>query len=308
MILTDKQIANTMRVAGWPENELETGIAVCLAESSGNTEALNASGAAGLWQILRRVHTELFAIYQWDDPVDNAKMALSVFSAAGNSWHPWTTYNSGSYLRYINRAKEAIMTSVKPPAPLYAGPPHYYSAGDNAPYNRVVIHSAVTPCIPGESVNIAALFRNGNVEGSAHYTIDPTETRQAAWDHVICWHAPPNQHSLGIEMADTPGPVPNDPPGSAKWKAAKRSWRWIRPNQQRMLKRTAHLTAHLCAAYDIPPVFLTVKDLHAGKRGVTTHANVSKTWHESTHWDPGFWPRRAFMFMVMRHYNKLVKK
>lgn len=184
------------------------------------------------------------------------------------------------------------------PSPTYVGPPAHSSGTGNKPINRIVIHSTVSPCAPGWAQRIARYFMGASAGGSAHYVTDPDETIQAAYDDVVCWHAPPNDGSLGIEMCDTPGPVPNDKPWSAAWKAARRAWRWRKPEQQKMLARTAVLTAELCLAYDVPPWFRTPAQLRAGKHGVTTHANVSKAFGQSTHWDPGFWPRRRFMRMV----------
>ena len=197
--------------------------------------------------------------------------------------------------------------TVQPPSPKYLGPAAHTSAGDNKPINRIVIHSTVSACKPGGAEEIAAYFRSPKSGGSAHYVVDPAAEVQVVYDGVIAWHAPPNPNSLGIEMCDTPGPVPNDPPGSARFKAAKRAWRWVQPNQQAMLKRTARLTAQLCAAYDVPTRFLSIDDLKAGKHGITTHNNVSQAFHQSTHWDPGFWPRRRFMRLVRKYHAELAK-
>ena len=198
--------------------------------------------------------------------------------------------------------------TIKPPAPPYLGPPDKSSTGLNAPINRVVIHSTVSPCEPGGARNIAAYFRSPSAGGSAHYIVDPEETVQSAYDSVIAWHAPPNSRSLGIEMCDIPGPVPGDARGTARWKALKRSWRWARPNQRKMLERTARVTARLCLAYDVPIEFVTAAGLRAGKRGITTHHLVSQAWGQSTHWDPGWWPRRKFMRLVRKRAAELRAK
>ena len=197
------------------------------------------------------------------------------------------------------------MTNVQAPAPPYLGPPAHFSPGDNKPIHRVVIHSTVSDCKPGGARATAAYFRSQGAGGSAHYAVDPGEVVQAAYDSVVAWHAPPNQHSLGIEMCDRPGPVPDDPPGSARRKALRRSWRWVQPSQRAMLDRTARLTAQLCLAYDVPIQWIGVERLRAGERGITSHANVSQAWHQSTHWDPGWWPRRRFMRLVRAHAKEL---
>lgn len=191
------------------------------------------------------------------------------------------------------------------PNPRYIGPPDKKSDGSNKPIKRVVIHSTVSPCEPGGAENIAQYFKGPSAGGSAHYVVDPKVVIQSAYDSVIAWHAPPNQYSLGIEMCDIPGPVPNAKRGTAAYKAAKRSWRWTRPNQREMLRRTARLTAQLCLAYDIPIQWLTPYKLRLGTRGITSHNNVSTAFKQSTHWDPGFWPRRWFMRMVREEAKKI---
>jgi hypothetical protein len=131
---------------------------------------------------------------------------------------------------------------------------------------------------------------------------------QVVGDHTIAWHAPPNAHSFGIEMCDIPGPLPGDHWVRALWRAARRTWRWRRPEQQAMLHVTAQLTARLCGAYGIPAQYLTPRQLRAGRHGVTTHNNVSRAWGQSTHWDPGFWPRRRFMRLVRDYLHQLQKE
>lgn len=198
--------------------------------------------------------------------------------------------------------------TIKPPKLRDEGPAAHTSPGSNLPIDRIVIHSTVSPCVEGGAKAVARYFRTPTAGGSAHTIIDPGEAVQVVPDTVIAWHAPPNPRSLGNEMCDIPGPVPNDPPGSAARKAAKRAWRWARPEQMRMLNRTARLTARQCLAYDVPVRWVGKADLRAGgpnARGITTHAVVSQAFGQSTHWDPGFWPRRVFMAMVRKHAKRI---
>lgn len=204
-------------------------------------------------------------------------------------------------------AAAGLAAAFSPPSPPFIGPPRHHGPRSNKPIHRVVIHSTVSPCEPGGARNIARYFISTDRYASAHYITDPAETIQGLYDSFVGYAAPPNEHTLHIEMCDVPGPVPSDPPGSARFKALKRAWRWVRPNQRQMLKRTARLTAELCLAYDVPVVFLSVGALKAGRRGITTHANVSAAWRQSTHWDPGFWPRRRFMRMVRREVRAIRK-
>lgn len=199
---------------------------------------------------------------------------------------------------------------IRPPAPPhpFGGVPANHSGTGNKPIRRVVVHSAVTPCEPGRARQLAEWNAEGSTGGSWHYSTDPVDTFQCSWDSFVCWHAPPNDGSLGVEMADTPGPRPAAKPRSRLWWNLRKVWRWRSRNHRAMLRRTAHLVAHLCLAYDLPLEFLTVAKLRAGRRGWTVHANVSKAFHQSEHWDPGWWPRRRFARLVKRAARDLQER
>lgn len=186
------------------------------------------------------------------------------------------------------------MAKYTAPAPRYAGPAAHSTPGNNKPIHRIVLHSTVSPCEPGGAQAIARYFHSKKAGGSAHYVVDPGEVVQVVYDNVIAWHAPPNQHSLGIEMCDMPNA------GTAK--------RWADANHKAMFKRTARLVAELCLAYEVPPYYVGVGRLKRGARGVTTHNNVSQAFHQSTHWDPGAWPRLAFMREVRRQVRAIKKE
>lgn len=180
------------------------------------------------------------------------------------------------------------------PSPVYLGPAAHTSAGSNKPIRRVVIHSTVSPCERGGARNIAAYFRGKSAGGSAHYVVDPGEVVQVVYDGVIAWHAPPNQHSLGIELCDYPD--------------ATSAARWADPNHQAMFARAARLTAQLCLAYGVRPWFVGRIGLRLGRTGVTTHNEVSQAFGQSSHWDPGAWPRRKFMRAVRREVKAIKKE
>lgn len=184
------------------------------------------------------------------------------------------------------------MTGLASP-PVVGGVPAHHSGEGNKPIHRVVIHSAVMPCEVGRARQLGAMNASGATGGSWHYATDPGEAIQCSWDSFVCWHAPPNDHSLGIEMADTPGKRPAT-------LALRRlnPWRWRDKNHAAMLRVTARLTAELCVDYRLPVKFINARELRAGHKGVTTHAQVTRAFHQSTHWDPGWWPRRRFMRMV----------
>ena len=199
------------------------------------------------------------------------------------------------------------MSKYPPPnPPVIDGTPAKHSGEDNMPVTRIVIHSAVMPCEPGRAKQLGQMNSKGTGGGSWHYAVDPKATFQCSYDRFVCWHAPPNDHSIGIEMADYPKPWPTSKP-KGWWATLTRRWRWNSNNHKLMLDRTAKLTAELCLAYTLPVVFLSPADLKAGKKGITTHANVSKAFGQSTHWDPGAWPKGKFMRLV-RDYVKQIRK
>lgn len=98
---------------------LDVAIAVCLAESGGNTGAANPnSNARGLWQIMTSVHGEKIAqeTRRWEgelgkrvdilNPYVNTAVAARIFAEAGG-WSPWQAYNTGAYKRYLGKGKAA---------------------------------------------------------------------------------------------------------------------------------------------------------------------------------------------------------
>lgn len=192
------------------------------------------------------------------------------------------------------------MSNVPPPSPDYVGPPKWYGKRVNKPIRRIVIHEPQSACERGAARNIARYFKITSRPSSYHYCVDPGEEVQIVWDSYVAYHAPPNSHSLGVAMA-----------GYSRrfWWLKKRNWfKWKKPNQKRVLDRTARLVAQLCLAYDVPPWFRGYRALRKGRQGVTTHAKVSKAWRRTDHWDPGAWPRRRFMRKVRRYYREIQKE
>jgi hypothetical protein len=185
-----------------------------------------------------------------------------------------------------------------PSPPVIGGTPANHS-GLQSGYDRVVVHSAVIPCEPGRARQLGEMNRSGSTGGSWHYSTDPAETFQCSFDRFICWHAPPNGRSIGIEMADWPKPVPTAT--AEMLSRLKRTWRWRGKNHRAMLDRTARLTAHLLLAEGLPLEYRTAKQLRARQKGWTTHRQVSLAFGQSSHWDPGFWPRRKFGRLVKKY-------
>lgn len=187
------------------------------------------------------------------------------------------------------------LPKIKPPAPTYLGPPFRSSGPGNKPIHRIVLHGTVSPTRKGQARETAAYFRSKKAGGSAHYVVDPGEVVQTCHDSTVAWHAPPNSHSLGIELCDWVGDAKGALPLS----------RWDDADHRAMLDKAAHLTAQLCLAYDVPVQLLGPVGLRAGKRGICEHSDVSQAWHQSSHWDLGNFPRQRFLALVKAHAKAL---
>jgi len=117
MRLSPQQIAGYARAAGFPPDQISTATAVALAESGGETTATNrnSNGSTdyGLWQI-NTIHGQLLNQGDKFNPLDNAKMALTVYARAGNKWTPWTVYKSGAYRGQMSVATLAAGNPIEP--------------------------------------------------------------------------------------------------------------------------------------------------------------------------------------------------
>jgi hypothetical protein len=179
-----------------------------------------------------------------------------------------------------------------PPSPPYYGPVSKSSGNGNKPLTRLVIHCTAGADGKG-STGTAEYFRSAAAKGSAHYITDANLTIQSAYDSVVCWHAPPNMHSIGIEMCCSLSSR-----GQGHWELA---------SHVKMMQRTARLTAELCLAYNIPVVKLTVAQVRAGQKGICGHWDVSRAFGQSSHWDPGeYFPWATFMTMVRAEVADIV--
>lgn len=138
----------------------------------------------------------------------------------------------------------------------------------------VVVHDMEAPEVPGTARQVAQWFASPTAPvASAHYCVDDQIIVQCVRDEDVAWHAPgANARGIGIEHA-----------GYANQTSAQ----WDDPYSRAMLSLSAKLTASLCVRYRIPAVWLSSADLLAGKRGITSHVNVSQAWHKSNHSDPG---------------------
>lgn len=108
--LSDAQLWGVVTSAGWTGNEAVKAFAIARAESGGVTDAThtNANGSTdyGTFQI-NSVHKDLLASGDWKNPADNARMAKTLYDAAGNRFTPWAAFNSGAYAMFLGTAQAA---------------------------------------------------------------------------------------------------------------------------------------------------------------------------------------------------------
>jgi hypothetical protein len=150
------------------------------------------------------------------------------------------------------------------------------------------LHTMEAPEKPATAKAVAQWFAGTTApQASAHYNIDNAEIWQSVKEHDVAWAAPgANRQGIHLEHA-----------GYARQSAMD----WADTYSEAMLQRSAALTADLCTRHSLPVAFVPAADLLAGRRGITTHAEVSKAWRLSDHTDPG--PN-----FPMAHYLNLVRE
>jgi Lysozyme like domain len=123
MRLSPHELAYVAETAGFSGEDLVTAVAVALAESGGDTEAMGRSDSGtsvgnrdhGLWQISGRWHGMKLQATWWRNPYANAQMAFKIWNDAGQKWTPWAVFNSGIYEKYLPDARIAVQWPWRPP-------------------------------------------------------------------------------------------------------------------------------------------------------------------------------------------------
>lgn len=186
-------------------------------------------------------------------------------------------------------ATTSTSPSFPAPSPPYIPAAHNSGTG-NKPIVRIVMHSTTGSSAAGSARKIADYFQKETARGSAHYVVDAAEEFQCVYDSVIAWHAPPNRHSLGVELCDNPSQDIS---------------RWDDADHRAVFARAATLVAQLCLAYNVPIRKLTVAQVRAGERGICGHVDVRDAFRETSHWDPGAFPWTAFIAAVKAEANRI---
>lgn len=148
----------------------------------------------------------------------------------------------------------------------------WYTKTSGRRIDYIVIHDMEAPEKGETAENIARYFATTDTKASAHYNVDNNSIVQSVREQDIAYHAPPNLHSIGVEHA-----------GYARQSREE----WLDAYGQDMLRLSARLVAELVLKYNLPVQWLSPDELRAGKRGITSHRNVSKAFGQSSHTDPG---------------------
>ncbi len=131
----------------------------------------------------------------------------------------------------------------------------------------------------------ARWFRSPVSKVSAHYCVDAGAVIQCVREKDIAWHARGgNTNSIGVELAGYARQTTRD---------------WEDDYSSAVLARAASVVADVCRRRSIPVRWLVADDLVAGRHGITSHAEVSRAYKKSDHWDPGpGFPVEAFLDRV----------
>lgn len=109
------------RIAGFSGGDEYVAAAIALAESKGDPSAYNKEeqdvpgrygrdsaedglGSYGLWQIYLAAHPEFSGIDLYE-PQNNANAAFKIFSDAGDSFRPWTSFQSGTFAGFLRQTR-----------------------------------------------------------------------------------------------------------------------------------------------------------------------------------------------------------
>lgn len=185
---------------------------------------------------------------------------------------------------------------VEPKVSVHAA---HSSGGSNLPVRRIVIHATCggrgypVESAAGIAAATADYFQSPNAGGSAHYVCDVAREEHTLPDAAIAWHAPPNPHSLGIEICADGGEK------YAKFVPYTRE-QWLSSKVWPAVERAARRTRELCQRYGVPMTRLTTAQVRTGDKGICGHVNVAEAFRQSDHTDPGpSFPWDYFMAAVL---------
>ncbi|MSS45281.1 N-acetylmuramoyl-L-alanine amidase [Cutibacterium sp. WCA-380-WT-3A] len=177
----------------------------------------------------------------------------------------------------------------------------HHGGNENTPVTRLVIHATCpdtgypSASRAGRAASTARYFQSTSRPTSAHYVCDVTATVQCLSEETIGYHAPPNAHSIGIEIcADGGSKSSFDNPSHSYTRE-----QWLSPQVWPAVERAAILARDICHRHHIPVRKLSTAQVKSGMSGICGHDNVSDAFHQSDHDDPGpYFPWDRFMAAI----------
>lgn len=163
-----------------------------------------------------------------------------------------------------------------------------YYPGRRRPIDRICLHDMESVRTKTTAENVASWFAGADAPmASTHYNIDCDSIVQSVHDEDTAFGAKGmNADAIHIELAG---------------RASQSSVEWSDDYSTAMLGLAAQLVYSLCEKWDVPKKFVDAAGLLRGERGITTHAEVTKAFKQSTHTDPGpNFPIAAFIASVNR--------
>ena len=148
----------------------------------------------------------------------------------------------------------------------------WYYKGRIKPISLIVLHDMEAPETDKTAENVANNFAVTPRKASAHYNVDNDSIVQSVHDEDTAWAAPgANANGLHVEHAGY---------------ASQRREEWQDGYSTAELGLSALLVRSKCNQYSIPMEFVDYKGILSGKKGITTHREVSLAFH-GDHTDPG---------------------
>jgi N-acetyl-anhydromuramyl-L-alanine amidase AmpD len=164
---------------------------------------------------------------------------------------------------------------------------NYTRGPRRCPIDLIVLHSMEAAEKPDTAEAVAGWFACASApKASAHFCVDCDSIVQCVRVQDIAWHAKgANHNGVGIELA-----------GYAKQTTAQ----WKDEYSSAMLELAASLVGRLCADINLPAEYVDANDIKLGKRGITTHADVTRAFKiPGGHTDPGpNFPMQDFIYLV----------
>lgn len=149
----------------------------------------------------------------------------------------------------------------------------HFHRGRIAPIRLIVAHSMEWQEKVSTAEDCARMFATMSRPASAHACVDVDSVVRCVKDSDTAWAAPgANADGLQLEMA-----------GFARQARSQ----WLDAYSRGVLEQGAAVAAGWARLYKIPVRKLTRAELKAGRKGFTSHADVSAVYKRSDHGDPG---------------------